>query len=1015
MSFASSRPAASSPSSRRRRGPLLPTIGVLVGVVIAFLVLSRFWTEWLWFDQLGYSQVLLTQWGTRAGLFVAAFLLMGGVIWLNLRLAYKNRPMYVPTTPQQRDLERYREAFEPLRRLAFIGAPIVIGFFAGSATATQWQPFLEALNGQAFGQVDPQWGLDLSFYIFTLPFLRYAISFLLWTTIFGLLAAAFTHYLYGGIQVTGQRRAERPARIQLSILGGLVVLLIGVNYWLDRYTLLNSPGERFDGATYTEINAVLPARWILAFAAVFVAALIFIFGTRGRWRLPVVGLGIAVVTALVASVAIPAITQAVVVNPNEQDNESPFIQRNIEATLAAYDLEDVEASRYEAQLEGVAGALADDSESTASIRLLDPNIVSPTFRQDQQNRHYYTFPESLAVDRYEVDGELRDTVIAVRDINLDAVEQRNWTNDHTVFTHGFGVVAAYGATVTDDGRPQFFEGGIPPVGEIGDYEPRIYFSENSPDYSVVGAPEGTDPWELDYPDDDAPEGQVNTTFTGDGGPGIGNLWRQLLYAARFGSEQIIFSDRVNEESQILYHRNPRERVSKVAPFLTLDGRTYPAVADTNGNGEKDVVWVVDAYTTSADYPYSERQQLEDATLTALTTPDGQQIQAQMPEMINYIRNSVKAVVNAYDGSVTLYAWDEDDPILQTWMEIFPDMVRPISEISGDLMSHLRYPEDLFKVQRELLNRYHVTDAATFFSGGDFWRIPQDPAEPQFPQPPYYLSLSMPSQDDATFSLTSSFILDDDQRNVLTGFMSVNAETGNEDGQVHEDYGTIRLLELPRDLTVPGPGQVQNNFDSDTTAAHELNILSQGGSQVIAGNLLTLPVGGGLLYVQPVYVQSETGTQFPLLRRVLVGFGDSVGFAYTLDEAIDQVFGGDAGAEAGDADVDPVPDEEVDLDAEDIDADGEPIDPDAPTDPEPADPEPTEAPEPDPDTTEPDTTDPDADGPQARLNQALDDAQQAMLDSEDARVSGDWAAYGEAQERLEDALQRALEADEELGN
>ena len=1009
MSFASSRPAASSPRpSRGRRGPLLPTIGVLVAVIIGFLVLSRFWTEWLWFDQVGYSEVLLTQWTTRAGLFVAGFLLMGGVVWLNLRLAYKHRPMYVPTTPQQRDLERYREAFEPLRKLAFIAAPLVIGFFAASATATQWQPFLEALNGQPFGQADPQWGMDLSFYIFTLPMLRFAISFVMWTAIFGLAAAAFVHYLYGGIQVTGQRRAEKPARLQLSILAGIVVLLVGVNYWLDRYTLLNSPGDRFDGATYTEINAVLPARWILAFACVFVAALIFIFGTRGRWRLPVVGLALAVVTGLVAGVAVPAITQAVVVNPNEQDNEAPFIQRNIEATLAAYGLKDnVESQRYEAELEGVAGALADDSESTASIRLLDPNIVSPTFRQDQQNRHYYTFPDQLAVDRYEVDGELRDTVIAVRDINLDAVEQRNWTNDHTVFTHGFGVVAAYGATVTDDGRPQFFEGGIPPVGALGEYEPRIYFSENSPDYSIVGAPEGTTPWELDYPDDNAPEGQVNTTYTGDGGPWIGNLWRQLLYAARFGSEQIIFSDRVNEESQILYHRDPRERVSKVAPFLTLDGRTYPAVADTDGDGVKEVVWIVDAYTTSADYPYSERQQLEAATVDALTTPDGQQIQAQMPELVNYIRNSVKAVVNAYDGSVTLYAWDMEDPILQTWMEIFPDMIRPIDEISGDLMSHLRYPEDLFKVQRELLNRYHVTDARTFFSGGDFWRIPQDPAEPQFPQPPYYLSLAMPTQDEATFSLTSSFILDDDQRNVLTGFMAVNAETGNQDGVVHEDYGTIRLLELPRDLTVPGPGQVQNNFDSDTTAARELNILSSGGSQVIAGNLLTLPVGDGLLYVQPVYVQSETGTQFPLLRRVLVGFGDSVGFAYTLDEALDQVFGGDAGAEAGDADVDPVPDDEIDLDAGDVDEGGEPVDPDA----TPADPEATEPAE--PEQTDPPATDPDAGDARTRLNNALADAQQAMQDSEEARVSGDWAAYGEAQERLEDALQRALEADEEL--
>ncbi|HLS15389.1 MAG TPA: UPF0182 family protein [Beutenbergiaceae bacterium] len=1013
MSFAASSSAPRPASQRRRRGPLLPTIGVLLGVIIGFLVLSRFWTEWLWFDQVGYSEVLLTQWVTRGGLFVVGLALMGLVVWLNLHLAYKHRPMYVPSTPQQRDLERYREAFDPLRKLAFIAAPAVIGFFAGSAMSTQWQPFLLAMNGQSFGQADPEFGHDISFFVFTLPFLSFTVSFLLWTAIFGLVAAAFTHYLYGGIQVTGQRRATRAARIQLSILGGVIVLLAGANYWLDRYQLLTSPGERYDGATWTEINAVLPARTIVAIVCVFVAVLIWLFGTRGRWRAPVVGVALAVVTGLVAGMIYPAIIQAVRVNPNEQQLEAEYIQRNIDATLQAFDLEDVEAQTYDAELEGVQGALEDDEESAASIRLLDPNIVSPTFRQLQQNRHYYTFPDQLAVDRYEVDGELEDTVIAVRDINLDAVGERNWTNDHTVFTHGYGVAAAYGSTTTDDGRPSFFEGGIPSIGALGEYEPRIYFSENSPDYSVVGAPDDLDPWELDYPDDEAENGQVNNTYEGDGGPDIGSFWRQLMYATRFGSEQIIFSERVTEESQILYHRDPRERVARVAPFLTLEGRTYPAVVDTDGDGVKEVVWVVDAYTTTSDYPYAESQQLEDATTDSLN-PEAQQVQAQMPELVNYIRNSVKAVVSAYDGSVSLYAWDEEDPILQTWTEVFPDLVQPVSEISGDLMSHLRYPEDLFKVQRELLNRYHVTDARNFFSGGDFWRTPADPARPNFAQPPFYLSLRMPGQEEDTFSLTSSFILNDDQRNVLTGFLGVNSETGNEPGAVHEDYGTLRLLELPRDLTVPGPGQVQNNFDSDTTAANELNILSQGGSQVIAGNLLTLPIGGGLLYVQPVYVQSDTGTQFPLLRRVLVAFGDSVGFAYTLDEALDQVFGGDSGAQAGDAGVDPVPDEEIEGDLQEgIDPEDEDVTPgDDGTPEEDGTPE-DEATD---DATEPaeeETDDAPSGDAQQRLNQALDDAAQALSDSDEAMSDGDWAAYGEAQERLATALEEAMAADSEL--
>ncbi|HIZ35102.1 MAG TPA: UPF0182 family protein [Candidatus Ruania gallistercoris] len=998
MSFAASRPASGS-TGRRRRGPLLPTILVIVGVVVLFLILSRFWTEYLWYDQLGYTQVIRTEWITRAVLFVAGALVMGAALWVNLRVAYRNRPMYVPTTPQQQDLDRYREAFEPLRRAVFVGAPIVAAFFAGSTATAQWQNALLALNGQEWGQNDPQFGVDLSFFMFTLPFLRFIVSFLLVAAILSAVVSVFTHYLYGALQPMGQgEKISRAARIHTAILAAVITLLIGANYWLDRYSLLSDVGDRFDGASYTDINAVLPAKAILAVIAVFVALLFVWTGARGNWRLPAVGVALMVVSGLLVGWAYPAVIQSVRVNPNAQALESEYIQRNIDATYDAYGLNRVEVEPYEAETVAEAGALREDAASTASIRLLDPNIVSPTFRQLQQNKQYYTFPETLAVDRYDIDGESTDTVIAVRELDLEGSGQRSWVNDHTVFTHGFGVVAARGNTVTSDGRPQFIQRGIPSVGEFGDYEPRIYFSPSSPEYSIVGAPEGTEPWELDYPDDSAPNGVVNNTYSGDGGPSVGNWWNRLLYAARFGSEQIIFSDRVTEESQILYNRDPIERVNRVAPFLTTDGTTYPAVVDTDEDGTNEVVWVVDAYTTSNEYPYSARQELESAITDSLSTGEQQQI-TELPEYINYIRNSVKAVVNAYDGSVTLYAWGQgsgegeefipDDPVLQTWMEVYPDTIQPLSEISGDLMGHLRYPEDLFKVQRELLSQYHVTDASTFYTGSDFWRVPNDPTESnEVPQPPYYLSLAMPGDEqNANFSLTSSFILDDDQRNVLTGFMAVNAEPGSEAGQVSEDYGTITLLELPRDLTVPGPGQVQNNFDSDTDAANELNILSRGGSQVIQGNLLTLPVGQGMLYVQPVYVQSSGSTQFPLLRRVLVAFGDEIGFAQTLDEALDQVFQGDSGANAGDAGVEPGEDEASGDGSDEGTGDGSGQDGG-------------------------DGSGSDSDA-QQRLNQALADAAQAMEESSTALADGDWAAYGDAQDRLNAALAEAIEAEEEL--
>ena len=966
----------------RRRSALVPTIIVLAVLGVALMIMAQLWTEVLWFSHLGFERVLWTEWFTRAALFAGGFLVMAVPVYFALRIAYRSRPVYAPVTPEQQNLDRYRESVEPLRRLVMIGAPIVLGLFAGVSLSGNWSQVLMWLNREPFGAVDPEFGMDIGFFVFSLPLLRTFISFLMTVVFISAVAMVVTHYLYGGIQIAGRgQKLTRAARIQLSILAAVFVLLIGANYWLDRYSLMVSENERFAGASYADITANLPARTILAVIAVLVAVMFIVAAFRGNWLLPAAGVGLMVISGVVVGGIYPAIVQRFQVAPNAIELESPFIQRNINATLAAYGLEGLETETYAAVTETEAGQLRDDSESTASIRLLDPNIVSPTFRQLQQNRQYYDFPSSLAVDRYEIDGEKRDTVIAVRELNQDGLgaDQRTWINDHTVYTHGFGAVAAFGNTVSRDGQPAFFEYGIPSVGEIGEYEERVYFGQDSPSYSIVGSPEDAPDWELDYPDDSAEQGQVNTTYAGDGGPSLGNLWHQVLYAIRMGSEQILFSDRVNAESQILYDRDPHVRVGKVAPYLTLDARAYPAIVDMDGDDStpKELVWIVDAYTTTNEYPYSARESLEEATTDALTDELGGVVVGTAPAEVNYIRNSVKAVVNAYDGEVTLYQWDDADPILQTWQNVFPDHITPRSEISGDLMSHLRYPEDLFKVQRQLLSSYHVTDAASFYSGGNFWNIPNDPVAGNVPQAPYYLTMQMPGQESAEFSLTSSFIPGGQtDRNILTGFLAVDSETGNTPGEVREDYGQLRLLELPSDVTVPGPGQVQNTFNSNPTISTELNLLEGSGSQVLRGNLLTLPVGGGLIYVQPVYVQASAGTQYPLLQYVLVAFGDEIGFAPTLTEALDQVFGGDSGAEGGDADVaEETPGTE---------------DPDAPEG-----------------TTEVDAA------AQQRLNDALQDASQALQDGQDALAGGDWAAYGEAQDRLDAALREALEAEAEM--
>ncbi|OJX97909.1 MAG: hypothetical protein BGO96_13440 [Micrococcales bacterium 73-15] len=995
--------SAATATKSPRRSALGPTIIVLAVIVVAFFLASGLVTEWLWFDQLGVSQVLRTQWVSRAVLFLIGLLVLGGAVYLNLQLAYRSRPVYAPTTPEQRNLDRYREAIEPLRRVALIAVPVVLGLFGGIAANSQWQTMLLWLNGEPFGEVDPQFGIDLSFYTFTLPAVRFWVSFLMAAVFLAAVGALVTHYLYGGLQVVPEAGMTRAARIHLGVLAAVFALLLGVSYWLDRYSLLSQERDRFDGAGYTDIHAVLPGREILAGIAVVVAVMFVVATLRGTWKLPAVAVGLMVVAAIVIGGIYPALIQRFQVVPNEQRLEQPFIQRNIDATLTAYGLEDVKKIKYDATLDPEAGALREDAESTASIRLMDPTIISPTFRQLQQIRQYYTFPKDLSVDRYELDGTSQDTVISVRELNLDGLRESNWVNNHTIYTHGYGVVAAYGNTARADGQPSFFEGDIPSQGLLGDYEPRIYFGQESPVYSIVGAPEGSEPREVDYPsDEDA--GEVKTTYTGDGGPVVDNLFLKTLFALKFGSQEILFSDSVTPVSQVLWDRDPRVRVEKVAPFLTVDSRTYPAVVDTDGDGTKEVVWIVDAYTTSNDYPYSKREQLQDATIdSSLIGADGQaQIVTSLPESVNYIRNSVKAVVNAYDGSVTLYAWDTEDPVLASWSKVYPGLVEPYTEMSGDLMSHVRYPEDMFKVQRTILNRYHVTDAQQFFTQADFWRTPSDPTETgSTPQPPYYLTLRMPDQDESAFSLTTSFILDDDQRNVLRGFAAVDGDAGGEAGVKADGYGTIRLLEVASGTAVPGPGQVQNNFKSDQDAANILNILNSQGSQAVSGNLLTLPVGGGFLYVQPVYAQASSGTRYPLLRYVLVAFGDKVGFATTLDEALNQVFEGESGAEAGDAGVEPI----------------EPIEPGE--DGEPTE-QPTDGATPSPTPTATSGTpgssgsgDFDLSTPGGRLGQALADAKEAMDASRQAQVDGDWAAYGRAQDALNEALGRAITAQEEL--
>ena len=976
---------------RPKVGPGAITVTVLVLLGLFVYAASSFWTEILWFQQMHATRILLTRWGVIAGLAVVGVVLSVAVLRIMIGLAHRHR-VSSKRGEAAANLRQYQDAIEPFKKLAFWLVALVLGIPAGLRLAEGWQTVLTWLNATPFGKTDPIFGWDISFFVFTLPFLELVVSFLLHLVILSLVVSIVASYLYGGLQVVPRPHATVPVRRHLGILAAVASVIIGVQYWIGRYSLLTQSDDNIDGAMYADVNATLPAHSILAAISIAVAALFLVAAFRGTWRLPTIGVAVTVVAALVIGGAYPALIEQFRVRPNARSLNAPYIQHNIDATLEAYGLDDLDYQTYDATTTAQPGQLREDSESTSQIRLLDPQVIRKTVQQLQQSRPYYSFDSGFFVDRYTINGERRDTVISMRELNLAGLsqEQQNWVNRHTVYTHGFGVVAAYGNSITSDGLPSYWEQSIPSKGEIGEYEPRVYFSQSAPDYSIVGGPEGTPAQELDYPDDNAPGGQVSTTFKGNGGPSVGNVWNKLLYSIKFGSTDIFFSSQTNEESQILYDRDPLLRVAKVAPYLTLEQKAYPAVVDTDGDPStpKRLVWVVDAYTTTDSYPYAQHQSLSSSTVDSRSQSVGQYIQENS---INYMRNSVKAIVDAYDGSVRLFQWDEKDPILSTWMKIYPGSVESKQNISADLMGHLRYPEDMFKVQRDLLTSYHVRDASDFYTGGDRWRLAEETSTAATAngastatmsssqqqavrvQPPYYLTMQMPGQQSAEFSLTSVFVPGgESKREAMAGFLAVDSETGSEAGKVREGYGKLRLIALPSSTTVPGPGQIQNAYDTNQTIASQLNVLNLSDSTVIRGNLLTLPVGGGLLYVQPVYIQGSGGANYPVLRFVLTAFGNRVGFAPTLAESLDQTFGGDSAAKV--AGGDQSADKNKGGGDQQNQAESE---------------------------------------PSKQLASALQDANQAIQDGQNALKNNDWAAYGESQKRLNDALTKAIDAQKKL--
>jgi uncharacterized membrane protein (UPF0182 family) len=862
---------------------VIPAVIIIVAAAVLIAIVAGIWTDYLWYSSVHQTRVFGTTYTTKWLLFLVTAVFMSGVVGANLVLAYRLRPEEPPTGPGHQGIEAYRQAIDPHRRGVMIVLLGLISLITGLAAASNWRTWLLFINRVPFGQKDPQFHIDISFYVFVYPFLRMLLSFLFAAVLLALVLSAAVHVLYGGLRISRHARPSRGARAQLFVLAGVFVALKAAAYWVDRYGInFSQRGVVQTGASYTDVNAVLPAKTVLAVIAVICAVLLLTGAFRRSALVPGIGFGLLVLSAVLIGGVYPFIIQQFVVKPNQQVKERPYIHREIQNTRIAYGVAGATVTPYPAAPTESRPALAKQAAGVPDFRLLDPAVTSTAFQQLQQVKGYYQFAGVLAMDRYVIGANPspQDIVIGVRDMAGPPEGQANWVNTHLIYTHGYGAAAATAAQTQANGNPNFIEGDIPPTGELGITQPRIYFGHEGADYVIAG---GRQP-ELDFPNESS-GGQQDNHYNGSGGVPVGSFGSRLLFAVRFRELNILLSSAIDSKSRILYIRDPLQRVEKVAPFLTLDGDPYPVVV----HGQ--IVWIVDGYTTTNDYPYSKRININQTTSNSYS-PSG--LAVGQGGDINYIRNSVKATVNAYTGAVHLYQWGKHpSPILRSWMKSFPGLISPRSDISQELMAHLRYPEVLFEAQRQIVAQFHVTNPASFYGGQNFWDIPGDPTQglkSTITQPPYYLTLDMPRAS-PEFSLTTLFT--PRGRANTAAFMAVNSNP------ISPGYGHIQILQMPQSAAIPGPQQIQSNFEAFAPASEQLKLLRGGGSRVTLGNLVTVPLGGSLLSVEPVYVSASAKTNpasYPQLQRVFTfyynGAGGTgrVGFGDTLALSLAQVFG-----------------------------------------------------------------------------------------------------------------------------
>jgi uncharacterized membrane protein (UPF0182 family) len=877
---------------------LLVVVLVVYALWLAFRAFVTIRTSVLWYRSVHVESVYSTALGAQILLFVV----FGGLTALAVAGALvavsRLRPRFRPDPEKQKWRHRFLQVEPRLRIWLILVVSLWLGIRVGSAAASRWQTYLLWRHAVPWHQQDAQFHRDLSYFVDVFPFHRMVVSTLSSIVVTALVVTLVASYLYGALRIRGRGpRMTTAFKAQMSLLIGLWLLLRGAGYWLGRFALTTSNHGPVTGLSYTDAHALLPARTVLMVVAVLCALLLFANIWLRRLRYAVIGLAVMFGASLLIGSLWPSLVSRYREQPSASSLDRTTIERNQAATLAAFGLDhQVSTQTYGTGPTLRGSALAAQARRTAQVRLLDPNQLSPTFNFKQQNEAYYGFKSTLDIDHYPLGGADRDLAVAVRELNLSGIPRSTWTNNHMVYTHGYGVVAAPTDQLSSKtGTPIFVNGGLPPKNKIPVTTPQIYFGQNSPSYSIVGQPKGsTKNLEFDYPSNSGSTKTAHTTYAGGGGVPIGSRLDRLLYAVKLHDPNIFFSSEINGSSKLLTVRNPRTRVAQVAPWLTLDGDVYPAMV----GGHVD--WVVDGYTASSNYPASQQVNLRSATTNSLTRTGSTVVQPN--RSVNYLRNSVKAVVDAYTGRVTLYSWNQaqdPDPVLQTWEQAFPGLVQPESAIPADLLPHLRYPQDLFNVQRSLLTNYHVTDPADFYNGSDFWRVPNDPtvaatfnlnshnksgssSSPTMPS--VFMSMSPTGYGAAAYTLSTPMVTLNYRD--LAGFLTVNAQPG-------PDYGKFTMLEFPAGQSVESPAQIQNDIESDNTISKALTLQRGGNSKVVLGNLLTIPLGGKILYVEPVYTQAQGSNSFPILRHVIAVYGNGQpAFKSTLDAAVTEAIAND---------------------------------------------------------------------------------------------------------------------------